>query len=476
MKGDLKGVQILVIDRDSSFLRAAKSLLVSLGGVVHLAHGLEDALGVLTSEKIQVVLFEESLPFSGAELKDNYKAYNRSAQFFALAPRDPKRLEPGIDGFFSKPLESLQVLDKLGQAQAKFDLPVSRLDPLTELLRPHLLFRSSVMRQRLQMLPQMAASIHGVMITGETGTGKEMAARAIHHLSPYRDGPFIAVNCGAIPETLIEGELFGHEKGAFTGAGAKHRGKFELANGGTLFLDEIGEMPLLLQARLLRVLEERKLYRIGGESPVEVDLRVLAATRVDLAKAVDNGLFREDLYYRLNILPLHLPPLRERVEDIPLLAWHFLERAFSEARRPQPYPSLTEPAIELLVHQPWRGNVRELRNLMTRLAVLLPQGIGYIEPKHLLAYFPEAHPTNLAPHLRPEPDPRDPVIELTGQSTVLTEPPKGGIFIPYGTSMAQVEEKMIQATLAQTGGNKSEAARRLGLSLRNLRRKTNEKG
>ncbi|OGG94600.1 MAG: hypothetical protein A2527_05290 [Candidatus Lambdaproteobacteria bacterium RIFOXYD2_FULL_50_16] len=469
MARDLKGKSLLVIDRDSGFLRQAKGLLSDLGAQVHLAHSLEDALSLLSVTPVELVFFEAQLPFSGAELKLNYQTLNRAARFFALVDKSGKGSEAaqGVDGFLVKPLSIVEVLKKTAPNESAQHLPVSRLDPLTELLRPYLIFRSALMRRRLQMLPQMAASDHGVLITGETGTGKEMAAHAIHDLSRYKNGPFIAVNCGAIPETLIEGELFGHEKGAFTGAGNLHKGKFELAQEGTLFLDEIGEMPLLLQARLLRVLEERAVYRIGGEKPIPVDLRVLAATRVDLAKAVENGLFREDLYYRLNILPLHLPALRERPEDIALLAWYFLERAFLEAKRQPPFPSLTEASISILSAQVWRGNVRELRNLMTRLAVLLPPSIGYIEPKHLLAYFPEAlntEPRNERPALNG-------VIELSPQ---LTEAPKEGILIPWGTRLDEAEGLILQAVLDQVGGNRSEAARLLGISQRTIRRRLNE--
>ncbi|MCP3677734.1 MAG: sigma-54-dependent Fis family transcriptional regulator, partial [Deltaproteobacteria bacterium] len=246
------------------------------------------------------------------------------------------------------------------------------IDPLVAKAKPYFLFRAPAMKRALAHLPQISASDQTVLISGDTGTGKEIVARAIHVMSDRNSGAFVPVNCGAVPESLIEGELFGHEKGAFTGAIRRRKGKFETADNGTLFLDEIGDMPLNLQVRLLRALEEGTVYPVGAEAPISVDVRIIAASNIDLQKAVNDGLFREDLYYRLNVLQMHLPPLSERIEDIPLLAVHFLERAFAEMGRPKPYPSLSSETIYLLEHYPWKGNVRELRNVMTRIATLLP--------------------------------------------------------------------------------------------------------
>jgi len=473
---ELSGQVFLVIDPDSGELRHVKSLLEKMGAKVHLAHGLEDALGILSVERVQIVLYAYDLPFSGAELKENYQAIHRPVKFFALSSTPVSRLEPGVDGWLLKPLEAPALLSSLGVGALQNEsLTVSTLDPLTQLLRPHLIFRSQAMKNRLSQLPQMAVSNHGILISGETGTGKEVVAQTIHHLSQFKGGPFIGINCGAIPESLIEGELFGHEKGAFTGANATHKGKFELAEGGTLFLDEIGEMPLLLQARLLRVLEERELYRVGGEKAITINVRILAATRVDLRQAVQDGLFREDLYYRLNILPIQLPALRERVEDIPLLAWHFLERAFSESIRPKPFPSLTDHSINLLQQQPWEGNVRELRNLMTRLAVLLPANITYIEPKHLAGHM-ESFTLGTTSVLEPksEDSTGTKVIEVDSLETNLTNLGKPGIFIPYPVTMKEAQNRIINMALEKNQGNKTNTAKVLGVSIRTLRRRTNE--
>jgi transcriptional regulator with PAS, ATPase and Fis domain len=310
------------------------------------------------------------------------------------------------------------------------------------------------MRRALAGISEISSSGQIVLISGETGTGKELVARAIHVLSRRSGGPFVPVNCGAIPESLIEGELFGHEKGAFTGAHATRKGKFETAHNGTLFLDEIGDMPLSLQVRLLRVLEDGKVYRVGGGHPINVNVRVIAATRIDLGRAVRDGLFREDLYYRLNVLRVHLPPLRERTEDISLLAIHFLERAFAEMGRIPPYPSLSPETIYLLENYPWKGNVRELRNMMTRIATLLPPDTKRIFPFHILHH-----------------------LEDTGYAEKHIVPLREeGIFIPAGTPLDQVEALCIREALEQTGGNRSKAAELLGISPRTLRRKLNRTG
>lgn len=324
------------------------------------------------------------------------------------------------------------------------------VEPLVERVKPYFLFRSPIMRQALAHLPQIALSDQTVLITGETGTGKELVARAIHVMSKRASAPFVPINCGAIPEGLIEGELFGYEKGAFTGAIKTRRGKFESAQHGTLFLDEIGEMPLNLQVRLLRVLEDGILYRIGGEVSIPVDVRIISASNIDLYKAVEERLFRRDLYYRLNILRIHLPSLRERKEDISLLAVHFLERVFSEMKWQRPYPTLTPESIDLLENHSWRGNVRELRNVMTRVAILLPKTAKVINPSHILPYLESGD---------------------KGLFTSAMEKPSDGVFIPIGMRLKDVEDILIRETLKYTKGNKSRASSLLGISPRTLRRR-----
>ncbi|HWO87726.1 MAG TPA: sigma-54 dependent transcriptional regulator [Gemmatimonadales bacterium] len=224
----------------------------------------------------------------------------------------------------------------------------------------------------LAKIAQMAPVSTTVLIQGESGTGKELVARAIHDLSPRRGGAFIAVNCAAIPETLLESELFGHEKGAFTGAAERRHGMFELADGGTIFLDEVGEMPLSTQVKLLRVLEEREFFRVGGTAPIKVDVRVVAATNRPLRELADQGLVRADLYYRLNVLSIYLPPLRERRGDIPILVRRFIDEFSRQHERP--FRGITSEAMAILVGAPWPGNVRQLRNLVESMVVLAPEG------------------------------------------------------------------------------------------------------
>jgi len=478
IKPDLQGINILIVDDDTSNLRNLKRLLTEIGAKVYLSSDLSGARSVMSRHLVHAILAEVALPHGESlELLKVFRAKfpnGLSYLMYSDLPDDPVKSidSANINGLFQKPIDVNLFASSIKEKGQVETTSVSTLDPLTELLRPYLIFRSPVMRRGLLILPRVATSPHSVLITGETGSGKEMVARAIHGLSPFSNGPFVAVNCGAIPESLIEGELFGHEKGAFTGAHALHKGKFELARNGTLFLDEIGEMPLALQARLLRVLEEQQLYRIGGERPISINVRVVAATQVNLEKAVDDKLFREDLYYRLNVLRVHIPALRERLEDVPLLAWHFLERAFTELNRNKPYPVLSADTIELLIRQPWKGNVRELKNLMTRLAVLIPGNIDEIEPELLIAYFPEGNMTE--GFVRPEVAVPGAILDDDQVIEISSYPSEDGVFIPMGTTMKEAENMIIKATLKHTKENRTRAAKVLDIGLRTIRRKINE--
>ena len=296
------------------------------------------------------------------------------------------------------------------------------------------------MEKLLEIAKDIADSKASIFIQGESGTGKELFARYIHHHSSRRDQPFVAVNCAALPENLLESELFGHEKGAFTGAISRKKGKFELANYGTLLLDEVTEMDYQLQSKLLRVLQEREIDRIGGINPVPVDVRFLATTNRDIEKQIKDGKFREDLHYRLNVIPLHLSPLRERKEDIPLLAKHFVEKYCELDNRS--VKGLTDEAIATLMQMPWKGNVRELENIIERAVLMCKEDL--ISNKDLFLTEKDRQPNFVTQTIAPT------------------------------VSLREIEKNVILNTLDHTDGNRTHAAEILGISVRTLRNKMNE--
>ncbi|ROR34925.1 sigma-54 interaction domain-containing protein [Inmirania thermothiophila] len=307
--------------------------------------------------------------------------------------------------------------------------------------------RSPAIREVRRLIERVADSDANVLVLGESGTGKEVVARVLHRLSPRRNGPFVPVNCGAIPAELLESELFGHEKGAFTGAFSSRRGRFELADGGTLFLDEIGDMSLPMQVKLLRVLQERCFERVGGSRTITVDVRIVAATHRDLEAAIRDGRFREDLYYRLNVFPIEMPPLRARAEDIPLLIEEFVARLDAAGR---PGPRLTPAALQALAAYDWPGNVRELQNLVERLAILHPG--ESVDVRDL----PERYRRGLEAGVE--------VAEALGAAAPGAAapelPPEGLDLREY---LAELEVRLISQALEEAGGVVAHAARRLGM-------------
>jgi transcriptional regulator with PAS, ATPase and Fis domain len=301
---------------------------------------------------------------------------------------------------------------------------------------------SRAMQQVFSLLRQVAPSKAAVLVMGESGTGKELAARAVHSLSPRAGGPFVAINCAALPETLIESELFGHEKGAFTGALERRSGCFELAHNGTLLLDEIGDMPFPTQAKLLRVLEDSRVRRLGGKSEILVDVRLVAATNKPLEESIRKGVFREDLFYRLNVFPVQLPPLRDRKEDIPMLAVSLINDL--NHKHDCRVSDISPTVIERFMHHPWPGNVRELRNVLERAVILA--GEGTINLSHLPFQF---HGT----------EQKSPAVELSSGPAVS---------LPVGVTIDQAERALIELTLQHTKNNKTRAAEILGISLKTL--------
>ena len=302
-----------------------------------------------------------------------------------------------------------------------------------------LIGRSPQMRRVYEMIDRVAPTNATVLIQGESGTGKELVARAIHYRSPRKDKPFVKVNCAALPEDLLESELFGHERGAFTGAVSKREGRFELADRGTLLLDEISETSPAFQAKLLRVLQEQEFERVGGSKTIKVDVRVIATTNKDLKQAIREGKFREDLYYRLNVLPIYLPPLRERKEDIPLLVQHFLEK-YSRQNGLR-IKSLSKKCLDMMMQYEWPGNVRELENVIER-AVVMSEGE---------TIFPE---------------------NISLSSPVQ----KMSLSFPEEITLEEMEKRLILHTLQRTGGNRTEAAKILGISVRTVRNKLKKYG
>jgi len=363
---------------------------------------------------------------AGASVADAVAAMRNGAWDYLVKPPSPQALEATVRN----------ALNSLELSQAAPRAPEHRNGQKSFVTRdPRLM-------EVLQMARQVARSTATVLIQGESGTGKELLAAFVHRHSLHPEAPYVAVNCAALPESLAESELFGHEKGAFTGAVTRKVGKFELAQKGTLVLDEIGEMPLPLQAKLLRALQERQIDRVGGTLPVPVEARVVAITNRDLAQAVAAGSFREDLYFRVHVLPMVIPPLRERPGDIPLLADHFL--AHFNAQAGKHIRCFDHEAVDRLARHEWRGNVRELENRVER-AVLLAEG-DVILPRHL--------------GLTPGPEAR----AASGQ-TLLFRP---------GTTVSEMERQLIMGTLSEVNQNRTRAAELLGISIRTLRNKLRE--
>jgi two-component system response regulator HydG len=453
-----KTTKILIVDDDPGHLVSVKTIIRSWGYMVKTADDGTVAVDVVKSESIDLILMDVRMAsMSGIEALKQIKAYNPTIPIIIMTAYSSvdtavEVLKSGAYDYLIKPLD-FEVL-KLTIERASEH---AGLKEENRALKEHLqgdydleniIGRSQPMQKLLEMVSMVAPSEATVLITGESGTGKELIARSLHFNSPRRGNSLVVLNCAAIAETLLESELFGHEKGSFTGADRRREGRFVLANHGTLFLDEIGEMPSTMQAKLLRALQEREIQRVGGEETIKVDVRVVAATNRDLESDVAKGQFREDLFYRLNVMPLNAPPLRDRQEDIPLLAQHFLEK-FSEKNR-KDVKGFVPLAMDMLLNYNWPGNVRELENAMERAVILLSG--EHITEKQLPLNITEKYP------------------DLERSATALVQAMDGT------RSLGDIEKEAILATLKASNGNKAEAARRLGITRKTLHNKLKNYG
>ncbi|MBN1883702.1 MAG: sigma-54-dependent Fis family transcriptional regulator [Deltaproteobacteria bacterium] len=376
--------RILIVDDEESIRRSLAGALTDEGYQVLTAADGVSALELLETERPHLLLLDIWMPqMDGMEVLRRIKAEPYDVSVIMISGHGNietavTATKLGAYDFIEKPLSLEKVILTIDHA-----LKERKLEKQVSLYRQRfdtditIVGKSAVMKQLKDEIQRAAPTDSYVLINGENGTGKELVARAVYSMSNRKDSPFVDVNCAAIPEELIESELFGYEKGAFTGATGKKVGKFDMADGGTILLDEIGDMSVMTQAKILRILQEQTFSRVGGTKTIKVDVRVLAATNQNLKKKIESGTFREDLFYRLNVIPLYVPPLRDRLEDIPLLAEHFIEEFAGEDKRRK--KSINDAAMKMLTRYRWPGNVRELKNLIERLIIMSPEqviGVG----------------------------------------------------------------------------------------------------
>jgi DNA-binding NtrC family response regulator len=438
---------LLIVDDETALREAIAERLADHGFVVEQAENGEQALQRLADFAFDILLTDLRLPgIDGRQVLE--AALERYPEIIGIVitgygtVKDAvEAIKQGAADFITKPFQFDALLhvvrSALEQRRLKSENAYLRAQLDSRYRIDGLVGRSGAMREMFQLLETVAATSSTVLITGETGTGKELVARAIHHTSPRRSNRFVALNCSAIPETLLEAELFGHVRGAFTGAIGTRQGRLEQAHKGTLFLDEVGTMSPALQAKLLRVLQEREFERVGDSHTVKIDVRVIAATHSDLSKMVADGTFREDLFYRLNVIPVQIPPLRDRREDVPLLVQHFLQKLGAESS--QAAVTVSQEALRCLMAYHWPGNVRQLENVIER-ALAFSHGRSQIDVQ------------DLSPEIQNEPAPTD--------SANMWFPDDGVDFERY---IEGVELSLIKRSLERTRGNKRQAAKLLNL-------------
>ncbi len=465
---------ILVCDDDSAIRTVLNQALARAGYDVRTTGTAAGLWRLISAGEGNLVVTDVVLPDeSGFDLIPRIKRIRPDLPILVMSAQNTlltaiTAAERGAFEYLPKPFDLKELISVVNRALAS---PQGKRENVVEAAddRLPLIGRSPAMQEIYRVIARLTQTDLTVMIMGESGTGKELVARALHDYGKRRHGPFVAVNMAAIPKELVESELFGHERGAFTGATNRGIGRFEQAEGGTLFLDEIGDMPLEAQTRLLRVLQQGEYTTVGGRTPIKTDVRIIAATNRDLRQLIAQGMFREDLYYRLNVVPLRLPPLRERVEDIPDLVRHFLRKAEDEGL---PHKTLDNDAMDILRRHRWPGNVRELENLIRRLAVLLSGDT--ISAAAVSAELKEPARTFAA-------DSEEPQSLAASVEQYLTQyfhaqgdrlPPAG----VYDRIVQEVERPLISICLAATRGNQIRAAQLLGLNRNTLRKKIRDLG
>lgn len=446
--------RILVVEDEDKLRRVIELQLTDAGYEVDQAASGEDALRYL--DRADLVLTDLKLPaMDGIEVLTHARRLNPQAPVilmtaFGTVETAVEAMKKGAADFLLKPFSLDHLSTVVEKALEVRSLRAENQQLKHELARRYqfdnIVGRSEAMKEIFGTIVRIAPSRATVLLCGESGTGKDLIARAIHYHSPRRDKPFVKINCTAIPENLMESELFGYEKGAFTGAQQAKPGKFEQADGGTVMLDEIGDVPPAIQVKLLRILQEREFERLGSNKTRQIDVRVLAATNVDLRQALEQGRFREDLYYRLNVLPVNVPALRERKEDIPFLARHFVEGFARESQRAG--VRLSEEALEKLMGYHWPGNVRELENVIERSVLLC------------------ATDTLTAADIKLDLAPRSRTAAAGGEA----------MFVPEGMTLDEYEQAIIREAMRRAQGNKSQAARLLGLTRNALRYRLDQMG
>ncbi len=451
---------VLLVDDHKPFRDSLAKILEGEGFRVFPANDGEEALDILRHEFIQLVLTDLKMPkMDGVELLKVAKTIRPEVEVilitgYGTVDTAVTAMKEGAYDYIQKPFKPREILKLVRKASEKQSLVLENRI-LQERIKDFQKFekivgRSPAMKKVLEIVAQVAPSLATVLIQGESGTGKEVIAQAIHELSPRVNKPFIKVSCAALPETLLEAELFGYERGAFTGAIARKEGRFELADGGTLFLDEIGEVSPTVQVKLLRVLQVGEFERLGGTKTIRADVRLIAATNMNLLEAVERKAFREDLFSRLNVITLTLPPLREREGDIPLLSHHFLE--IFKKKNNKEVKGFTREALEVMLQYPWPRNVRQLENAIER-AVVLTKGEMIV-------------PEDLPPEILKAVE-----MPMTREAALMDEKK---ISISLGTPLEAIERRVIEETLRHSRGDKNVASKILGISARTIYRKIEE--